>query len=415
VKIVQLKAENVKRLKAVEITPDGNLVVVAGRNAQGKSSVLDSIEYALAGKRSLPGVPVRSGERKANIEIHLDGETPLIVKRSITPDGGGQLTITSPDGTKATSPQTLLDKLCGQIAFDPLAFSRMEPKKQAETLRGLVGLDFSALDSEAKRVYDERTVVNREARSLQARIDTLPNAREIPDEEVSVAELMGELKRRQEVNRLNGDERDKVQDANDEVGRLKTEIACMERSLQALRDRLAKAETFASRQAIIADTLQDEDVAEVEAQIRGAEMCNRAVRAKQERRQAEAEHAAKAKAADSLTERLEQIATEKQRLLAEAKWPVPGLGFSDSGVAYNGLPFEQASGAEQLRVSVAIGAALNPSLRVLLVRDGSLLDQDSLALLAQLAAQYDAQVWLERVGTDGPTSVVIEDGEVANG
>jgi DNA repair exonuclease SbcCD ATPase subunit len=415
VKIVQLKAENVKRLKAVEITPDGNLVVVAGRNAQGKSSVLDSIEYALAGKRSLPGVPVRSGERKANIEIHLDGETPLIVKRSITPDGGGQLTITSPDGTKATSPQTLLDKLCGQIAFDPLAFSRMDPRKQAETLRGLVGLDFSALDAEARRVYDERTSVNREARSLQARIAGMACDPAIPDEEVSVADLIVEMKRRQEVNSLNREERDKVRAANGQVERIKFEIASMEEQLKVLRDQLVKAETLASRQAIIAETLQDEDVAEIEAQIKGAEMCNRAVREKQARRQVEAEHAAKATAADALTARLEEIAAEKGRLLASAKWPVPGLGFSDTGVTYNSLPFEQASGAEQLRVSVAIGAALNPSLRVLLVRDGSLLDQDSLTLLAQLAAQYDAQVWLEMVSGGMPGAIVIEDGEVSHG
>ena len=49
-KIVELRAENVKRLKAVEITPDGTLQVIGGRNAQGKSSVLDAIWLALAEK-----------------------------------------------------------------------------------------------------------------------------------------------------------------------------------------------------------------------------------------------------------------------------------------------------------------------------------------------------------------------------
>ena len=34
-KIVRLEAQNVKRLTAVEITPDGNMVVVGGNNAQG--------------------------------------------------------------------------------------------------------------------------------------------------------------------------------------------------------------------------------------------------------------------------------------------------------------------------------------------------------------------------------------------
>ena len=42
-KIVQLTAENVKRLTAVSIAPDGNLVQITGRNGQGKASVLDAI------------------------------------------------------------------------------------------------------------------------------------------------------------------------------------------------------------------------------------------------------------------------------------------------------------------------------------------------------------------------------------
>lgn len=31
-KIIELKAENVKRLKAVEIVPEGNTVIISGRN-----------------------------------------------------------------------------------------------------------------------------------------------------------------------------------------------------------------------------------------------------------------------------------------------------------------------------------------------------------------------------------------------
>lgn len=49
-KIISLKSENVKRLSVVEVIPkDKALVIVAGKNGQGKSSVLDSIMFALAG------------------------------------------------------------------------------------------------------------------------------------------------------------------------------------------------------------------------------------------------------------------------------------------------------------------------------------------------------------------------------
>ena len=51
----------------------------------------------------------------------------------------------------------------------------------------------------------------------------------------------------------------------------------------------------------------------------------------------------------------------------------------------------------------------NPELRVLLIKDGSLLDADNLALIAAMAETDDYQVWIERVET-GEGGVVMEDG-----
>ena len=49
-KIIKLETENVKRIKTACIEPDGSMVVIGGRNGQGKSSALDSIAYAIGGK-----------------------------------------------------------------------------------------------------------------------------------------------------------------------------------------------------------------------------------------------------------------------------------------------------------------------------------------------------------------------------
>ena len=114
---------------------------------------------------------------------------------------------------------------------------------------------------------------------------------------------------------------------------------------------------------------------------------------------------------ESLTEEIDRIDSEKARAIRDAKYPIEGLGFDVNGVTLNGIPFSQSSSAQQLKVSVAIGLALNPSLRVLLIRDGSLLDEKSLAMLGQMAEKAGAQVWVERVGVDDHTSVVIEDGQ----
>lgn len=82
-RIITLKAENVKRLKAVEIQPDGDVVVIAGRNAQGKSSVLDAIWLALAGAAGAKETtrPIRDAE------ITLADDERIVSVESIGPLG----------------------------------------------------------------------------------------------------------------------------------------------------------------------------------------------------------------------------------------------------------------------------------------------------------------------------------------
>ena len=167
--IVNLRAENFKRLVAVEITPRGNVVQITGKNGAGKSSVLDSIQAALAGKDAMPAVPVHTGSKKAVITIDL-GEYK--VTRTMTPDGGGTLTVASKDGAKYPSPQAMLDKITGKLCFDPVAFARQRPEDQAQTLRKLVGLDFAELEKARAAAYTERTVVNRDVKALEAQVNS---------------------------------------------------------------------------------------------------------------------------------------------------------------------------------------------------------------------------------------------------
>ena len=396
-KIVRLAAENVKRLCAVEIKPDGSLVVIGGKNGAGKTSVLDSIMYALAGTKSIPSKPIRTGAKAGQIVVELDGDPPMTVTRKLTA-AGGSLEIKTADGFKAPSPQKILDELCGKVAFDPLAFTRMKPRDQIGELRALVGLDFSAVDTERKQLYDERTIANRQAKTLEAQtVPVVPL--DTPDEEVSVSDLVNKLVI--------------AQDDNTTTELHQQNVTSRQTDLDRLQATLTKAETMlAQAEAKLAERPPIVDTAAIEQEIAAAEKTNEAVRAKQERKRLVGEYAAFSETSAALTDRIDQIDANKAAQLAGAEWPVPGLGFDEDGVTLNGLPFEQASSAEQLRVSVAMGLAVNPTLRVLLIRDGSLLDDEGLRMVAELAAERDGQVWIERVGEGAECSVVIEDGHV---
>ena len=165
--IVQLEAENIKRLHAVRIRPDGAIVQITGKNGEGKSSVLDAIAYGLAGERGIPAKPIREGAEEAKIVVDLGD---LTVTRRWTKAGKTYLSVEGKGGAKSSSPQKLLDSLVGELTFDPLAFSRMAPRDQVATLKGVAKLDFSAQDKRRSEVFDERTGINRQHKSVLTKV-----------------------------------------------------------------------------------------------------------------------------------------------------------------------------------------------------------------------------------------------------
>ena len=429
-KILRLSSENVKRLKVVEITPEGHVIVVGGDNANGKTSVLDSIFYALGGKSAIPEQPVRKGEKKAHTEIELDD---FIIRRNYTAGGGTSLVITNKaDDSEIRSPQAMLDALVGKLSFDPLEFARgtrpEDDRRRAEVLRDLVQLDFTALDDERQKLYDKRTAINRDADSLKSRISALPPRVEgLPDGEVSTAEI---LKQQEAASKVNADNAKLRQEAahllsatNTAKGHIeawKTEVEQCEKRLADAKEKLADA-VLAHDEAVqswtrkkqIADEAKDVDLTPFQNKAAEVEDDNRRIRSNIERGALESKLDGISKAAEGLTQSIEALDAKKQQLISSAKFPITGLSFSDSGdVIFNGVPFSQASSAEQLRVSLAIGLALNPKLRVILIRDGSLLDDNSMKMVAEAATAADAQVWVERVGKGEECSIIIEDGAV---
>ncbi len=233
----------------------------------------------------------------------------------------------------------------------------------------------------------------------------MPTVEGAPAEEISVADLMAELKRRQaanaEVDKCNAnlDEHNrKLAGFQKQLTDAEFESRSCKVRIENLTGTIAKGTAFIAAETMRVNALPRANMAEIEQRIADSETINANVRVN--RRRAEVlSDAAKIKAtADELTRQIEAIDAAKSHAMATATWPVPGLGFSDTGVTFQGLPLEQASSAEQLRVSVAIGLAFNPKLKILLIRDGSLLDPDSLAIVAKMASDAGGQVWLEVVG-----------------
>ena len=423
-KIVKLEIENVKRIKAVQIEPDGALVVIGGKNGAGKSTVLDCIEYIVGGNAKLPSEPIRKGEDHGWIKADL-GDFRL--EKTITKKGA-YLKLTKPGGTPIKSPQKLLNEFVGPLSFDPAAFANMDGAKQRETLKALVGVDFTDLDAERAIAYASRTEANRDVEKLQAQIEAMPEE-DAPDEPVSVKELVEKLRAarnhngqkhilvekvteagsyRASIERTIGDMKDEIEDLEEELREKRGELIRTEKKLPTAEGGVAK--TQKARDAFV--PIDEEPI---EQAIQDAEAVNARVARKQQRTELVGEHKSLAALSRTLSKQIAAIDAKKKATLTEAKFPIEGLSFDANCVVFNGLPFEQASQAEKLRVSVAMGLAMNPKLRVLLIRDGSLLDKNNLRLVAEMAEKADAHVWIERVSEDGQgCSVLIEDGHIGS-
>lgn len=409
-RITKLENENIMRVQAVTIEPDGSLIIVGGKNASGKTSTIASISMAIGGKKLCPDVPLRRGEKNGKVQVTLD--SGMVVTRRFTP-GGSTLTVTAADGRAYVSPQAMLDDLTGELSFDPLAFLRMKPKEQGEMLLGLVGIDTTAMDAERKRHYDQRTTANRDLKKLTAQLETIGFSVRVPDDLVSVGDLIVELKRRQEVNRANEKQCSALQEIRKAYSQLHRETAILEETLKGKNEELG---SLAERGRILSDEIKDqkeENEEEIGEQLSNIETLNQKVRENKRWRLTQIQAADLEEESSRLTEMIATIDTKREALLAGAKYPVPGMAVSEDGeVMLDGLPLGQASRAQQLQCSVAMGLALNPKLRVMMIYDGSLLDEESLALLAKTAEEADAQLWLERVSEGKECTVVIEDGQV---
>lgn len=407
-KIIEFRAERFKRLSAVEITPEGNTVIISGRNGQGKSSVLDAIWLALGGgnavKDSATTVPIKDGEANAVVRLDLGD---IIVTRKWTANGS-TLTVEGADGRKYNSPQTLLDTLVGAISFDPLSFSKMPAAEQRMQLLSLTTLpiDPDKLDADRRELYDKRTIVNRDIKVLQAELSGTPYTEGVGDEEVSISDIAKRISVEQEqLNKIQSFRRYLDED-REKAESLRAEIAQKTKELYELVEKITKAEALSS-------ALVEPNIEKTQADLENAEQRNRLVRQNKKHNELKLKAKTKTAESDALTQQIEAIDKTKKDAFLNARFPVPGLSVDDDGVLYNGIPFRQCSSAEQLKICVAIASALNPKIRVIRVADASLLDSESLNAIATMADEQDIQIWLERV-TDGKekVGVVIEDGAV---
>ena len=452
-RIVEFCAENTKVLKAVRILPgDRNVVKITGKNRQGKSTVLDMIWAGLKGKKFIDDLPIRNGQDHAEIMINL-GKYKV---RRIFNDKGTSLSVECESGALMPSPQGFLTSCLSDIAHNPLEFMNMKPSEQTKVMQTLFPLpvseekigEIAGLASKTVRCYDdktayldkvkevlyqERTENNREVARLRGVIDSINLPRN--DEEikpVSVADLTNEFNELRREKQYNDGIRNKaeqsrekilhieksVKDKNKEIEEIEYNLSQAIKSRDELVSRLdAEMEDFADTGDIL-DRLVDPDFTDINYRIATVDAFNKnaiqVINQRDIRDKAKKDLASAVSDSELMTDRITQLEAYKRSLIADAKLPLPRLGYTCGQVTYNELPIDQASTMEQIQISCAICLASHPEIGILTIDVGwNELDSEGKAIIEDFASRNNAQIWVTSV-CDSPNSdgFFIQDGEL---
>lgn len=401
-KINKLEIENVKRIKAVKIEPtkDG-LTIIGGKNNQGKTSVLDSIAWALGGERFRPSQAQREGSViPPNLKIVMDNG--LVVERK---GKNSDLKVTDPSGKKAG--QQLLNEFIEQLALDLPRFMEASGKEKAKTLLHIIGLDATIVELEKKEaeIFNSRQAIGRIADQKEKYAKEQPYFPDAPDEPIAAAEL---IRQQQEILARNGEnqrQRENLHNLEQEQQRINDQLAELLRQQADIEEKVRVARLSAA-------DLHDESTAELEKNLAEIDEINRKVRANLDKDKAEEDAKNYRNQYRKYTLELEDVRKEKEDLLTSAELPLPGLSVQDGELIYNGAKWDCMSGSDQLKVATAIVRKLNPKCGFVLLDKLEQMDLDTLQEFGKWLETEGLQAIATRVSTGDECSVIISDGYV---
>lgn len=409
IKINSFELENVKRIKAVQLEPsEKGLTIIGGDNAQGKTSVLDAIAWALGGNKYKPSKPTREGSSvPAALKIVLSNG--IIVERK---GKAGALKVTDPSGLKGT--QGLLDSFINEFALDLPKFMQMNDKDKSATLLKVIGVgdQLNELEQKEKAFYQNRTETGRIKDRKKKAYENMPVFEEAPEALLDIKELLTQQQKIQKVNADNERIRQEAKNKAMNASYLKQKLDDIEKEYLKAKEASEKAFMEAEEASAELDSLIDIDTSSIEEQISSIEEINSQVRANFERKKAYKEYEELQSEYDDYTAALNEVKDQKVKLLENADLPLEGLSVEEGRLTYHGQNWDNMSGSQQLKVATAICKAINPKCGFVLLDKLEQMDMKTLNEFGSWLEKEGLQAIATRVSQGDECSVIIEDGYI---
>lgn len=388
------------------------MTVVTGKNGAGKSSLIDAVFYAL--KPEGVSMPIHESANRCVIKLSIGDSTKgYIIERTVT-ESGKYLKVTGSDGKSMASPQTFLNSLFGEMV-DPEAFLRMKPRDQCDALRLACNCDTRALDMSYKQLFDARTAVNRQLDQDEKALNEIGDVK-MPIEAKSAAGITTQLNAAHEIIRIFDGYVSKAKTLKDEIETIKPSLQKLSDQILKLQGELSDAKMeILSREDQIARLREkvveikddykqaNSDVGSLGAEMQTIDEHNKLAV------EIEASNKWREKMMESrnknhtevvrLNDEMEAIKLEKKTLLELADYPVEGMIVEGDSIFVNDIPFNDVNTAERIKIATHVAMAQNPALKMIIVRNGSMLDEESLAVIQEVASERDYQIIVEKVSS----------------
>lgn len=418
-KVESVELRNFKKHEDLILDVNGRNIFLLGPNEVGKSSILDSIFFALNSAKETPESkipePLTTGKKAGHVKVVVggDGKQYTITRKFVEGSDERKLTIVTKDGLSTTK-LDMLEGLVGYRKVNPFEFVAWGTtadgrRKQLQLIESLltpdvrkalseIATDIALRDEQLKSangqklslnqaltglgvtehdllMYADPIDINVEATKLQEiQQHNLENARKVEsmrlaDEEISknqkqILELQAEIKRLELIN-------EGKKKLWEETGKWIDEHPVIDET--PIRERITEAQAHNNRNTLV---------------VKHAETCRKLEIAEQN-------HGA-------IKIQIDGLQAKRKETIAAAKLPIPGLTFDAEQVYLHGLPLHsnQLATSQIMRLAFAIALATvkDDKLKLLCIPRGESLDKNAIADLKQFLKENPTwQCFLEEV------------------
>jgi AAA15 family ATPase/GTPase len=432
--IISAEIKNFKNISARHIDFAGKSMIIAGKNEAGKSSIIQAIMSPLDSKY-IPPKPIKNGESNAEIELEIEGElNGQYVKYTLAcyfsqENQKGRVVLFDESGAKMSGGKAIIESLVGNIGFDIMSFikkgktdsgkpSQAGIREQIEILTQLMPMEgvtkLHELDMEYNEKYAERTSVNKEIDFLKAKLKhdfsqeeldvyETDRSEELAVKKASLTQISESVEKWNDASRKKADNLENLKvipldiaEYKNQIKELEAKIKQAEFDLKHEQERKVKIDNFFAKypEKPSVQSLSEE----IESLSNHQENRKKVLELYDIQKKSIAEQ----EKSETITERLKVIKKEKEEVFASYPLPVKGLTFDEEGISYDGLPLhdEQINTAKLIEIGLKIGMAMNPNLRVMIIKDGSLLDKETLNKIINIADKRGYYLLIEVVDSE---------------